>query len=122
MESEVAVVRQIDCRTAEELLDALRPRSDNFKNLRVGGFPKPTEQHVFRGHEDDRFELVPKAWRMGSPPVKLKSRHSWGSVQPNPDSENKEPASLRIERQAERQPAIGRVGSTSPVPPCHGNT
>jgi hypothetical protein len=87
MESVVSVVKPIDCERAEEFLDALRPRSDHFKNLHVGGFPKPTEQHVFRGHEDDRFILVPKALRIGSP---LKSRGNWGSVQPNPGVENKE--------------------------------
>ncbi|MGH9872230.1 MAG: FRG domain-containing protein [Pyrinomonadaceae bacterium] len=90
MESEISVVRTIDCQKAEEFLNALQPRSDHFKNLHVGGFPKPTEQHIFRGHEDDHFELIPKALRIGPPHVKLKSRGVWGSVQPNPDAENKE--------------------------------
>jgi FRG domain len=90
MESVISVVMTIECQKAEAFLNALQPRSDNFKNLHVGGFPKPTEQYIFRGHEDDRFELVPKALRIGSPPVKLKSRGAWGSVQANPDAENKE--------------------------------
>ena len=90
VESEISVVKTLEVQKAEEFLDALRPRGDHFKNFHVGGFPKPTEQHVFRGHEDDRFELVPKALRIGPPPVKLKSRGVWGSIQPNPDAENKE--------------------------------
>jgi hypothetical protein len=85
-----SVVKTIECEKAEEFLDALRPRSDHFKNFHDGGFPKPTEQHVFRGHEDDRFELTPRALRIGPPPVKLKSRWGWGIVQPNPESENNE--------------------------------
>jgi hypothetical protein len=87
MESEVAVFKSIDCEKAEDFLDALRPRSDHFKNLNDGGFPKPTEQYVFRGHEDDRFKLVPSALRLGS---RLKSREVWGKVQPDPDVGNKE--------------------------------
>jgi len=89
MESEVSVVRTIHCQTAEEFLDALRPRSDHFKNLRYEGFPKPTEQHIFRGHEDDRFKLVPKSLRI-APPVKLKSGGHWGSVHSYSESPNKE--------------------------------
>ena len=37
MESEMDVVTTIDLQTADEFLDALRPRSDHFKNLRDGG-------------------------------------------------------------------------------------
>jgi len=88
MESEMDVVTTIDLQTADEFLDALRPRSDHFKNLRDGGFPKPTERYVFRGHEDDRFELLPSALRLKGK-VKIKASKGWGYLEWN-ESENRE--------------------------------
>ena len=39
MESEISVVKKTEVEKAEEFLDALRPRSDHFKNLHLDPTP-----------------------------------------------------------------------------------
>jgi hypothetical protein len=80
----MSIVNTVDLNRAEELLDGLRPRSDYFRNSVERRF----EQYVFRGHEDDRFELVPSALRFGK---SMKSRlGSWGKAVPNPENKRLE--------------------------------
>jgi hypothetical protein len=52
-------VQLVECRTADEFLDSLSPRGKYF---REGRSP---ESYVFRGHADQRYQLVPTALRLG---------------------------------------------------------
>lgn len=50
----------VQCSSAEQLLDALSPRSRLFSWI-----PRPQE-FVFRGHADSRYGLLPSALRLGN--------------------------------------------------------
>lgn len=50
------LIERVECETAKEFLDVLSPRSKYFS----ASDPK---EWVFRGHSDDRYELVPSALR-----------------------------------------------------------
>src|ERR1041384_2221718 len=50
----------VKCVTAEQLLDALSPRSRLFSWI-----PRPQE-FLFRGHADSRYGLLPSALRLGN--------------------------------------------------------
>ncbi len=67
---EKKIVVSHDCESAEAFLDALSPRGTIF-----GGFSPGL--WVFRGHTDDRYELVPSALRFES---KELSRFCWNST------------------------------------------
>jgi hypothetical protein len=81
MESEVAVVKTVEYERATDLMDALSPTNAHYCDRHEQ--PHRVQQYVFRGHEDDRYELVPSALRLN---VSIKSRFgSWGKVERNPD-------------------------------------
>src|SRR6266567_1687959 len=86
--SEVSIVKTVECVKAADLLDALRPRSEHFRDRHDTS--RRYQQYVFRGHEDDRFILLPRALRLK---VLIKSRFgsgTWGTVEVNHDDETKE--------------------------------
>jgi hypothetical protein len=64
----------------------LQPRSEYFKNQHDAS--GTTQQYIFRGHKDERLELVPSALRLG---VHIKSKSgSWGVVETDPDGTERE--------------------------------
>ena len=86
--SEIPVAKIEECEKAEDLIHALRPRSDHFKDLHNS--IARTQEYIFRGHRDDRFELVPSALRLNA---LIKSRFgsgTWGTVELNHEDQTKE--------------------------------
>jgi hypothetical protein len=84
----MSMVTHTDCKHAEELLDALSPRSQHFRDPHDPS--RRYRQYIFRGHADDRFTLLPSALRLK---VMIKSRFgsgTWGTVEPNPHDLNKD--------------------------------
>lgn len=67
---EMKIVVSHDCESAEAFLDALSPRGPIFGDFSPAVW-------VFRGHQDDRYELVPSALRFES---KELSRFCWQST------------------------------------------
>jgi hypothetical protein len=77
-------------KTAEELTEALAPRSDHFRDKHDPS--RRYEEYVFRGHADDRYLLLPSALRL-KPKVTIKSRFgsgTWGNVEQNPADPKKD--------------------------------
>src|SRR5712692_3795991 len=60
-------LKTVKCRTAGEFLNALSPRSRYF-------LEKGPLTHVFRGHGDERYGLVPSALRPG---VEIRTGVGW---------------------------------------------
>lgn len=58
---EQSTVQFIECRTADEFLDSLSPRGKYFSGAHS------FESFIFRGHGDQRYQLLPTALRLGTP-------------------------------------------------------
>jgi hypothetical protein len=78
MSDEKAVVHAPPCTNAEEFFQKISPLSEYFRHW---------ENSYFRGHADDRWELVPNAFRIKKPPVLTSGtqlnhiRYGWGEVE-----------------------------------------
>ena len=94
MESQIDTVKTIECLRAEELLEHLKPRSDHFRDRTDSS--RRYQQFIFRGHQDDRFQLIPTALRIKDPrfrDVLIKSRQgcgTWGVVETDDADKYKE--------------------------------
>ena len=65
-------VQSIECRTADEFLDSLSPRGKHF------GGEHSWESYIFRGHGDQRYQLLPTALRLGTPILTSSGWHEVG--------------------------------------------
>jgi hypothetical protein len=68
-------VEHVNCGSAEQFLNALSPRSKYLE----GRLDRFSHFFIFRGHADDRWQLVPKALRLGE--LLERPLYGWGRVQ-----------------------------------------
>lgn len=61
MSDKEAVVHVPPCASAEEFLDSLSPRGKYFVA------EHDSDSYIFRGHGDQRYRLLPTAFRVGTP-------------------------------------------------------
>ncbi|HWP54477.1 MAG TPA: FRG domain-containing protein [Pyrinomonadaceae bacterium] len=72
-------VHHIPCPSADDFLEAISPRSTHLK----GAVDRWPHFFVFRGHADDRWQLIPKALRLEQ---RILGSQGWGSVTETKDS------------------------------------
>ena len=64
-----ALVRTKHCQTTREFLAALSPRGRQFPSMQPG-------EWIYRGHQDDTYELIPSALRIASKEFESLTYHS----------------------------------------------
>lgn len=69
------IIKVVECGTADELLNALSPRSEYFESSRTD--KHEVGQYVFRGLSDAHYQLIPTALRLNSV---INSYVGWGKV------------------------------------------